>query len=181
MTGHTEAIEQLVEEPTSQQGSTMSRRKFLTMSWRTAGALMLGMGGYHGARYLSSTQERGVFGQVVTAGRLRDFPPDSVTYFEAARFFLVRMADGGFLALYSKCTHLACVVSWDADAGQFFCPCHGSQFETNGDVLNPPAVRPLDRFPVLIEGERVQRVKVDTGQRIEQDAPTADVLVYAEE
>ncbi|HEY5657887.1 MAG TPA: Rieske 2Fe-2S domain-containing protein, partial [Myxococcota bacterium] len=42
---------------------------------------------------------------------------------------------------------------------RFACPCHGSAFDVRGDVLNPPAPRALDLFPVRIENGVV---KVDT-------------------
>jgi cytochrome b6-f complex iron-sulfur subunit len=70
------------------------------------------------------------------------------------------MPDGGFLALYRKCTHLGCAVPWNPAEGRFVCPCHASAFETDGQVINPPAPRPLDRFVVtIVDG----MVKVDTG------------------
>ena len=154
---------------------SVSRRKLLNYSWRLAGLLALGEAGYVGLRYLDSRQPEGAFGSVITAGRIDDFLPGSITPFEQARFYLVRMPDGGFIALYTKCTHLACIVSWDANRGHFFCPCHGSEFDRNGDVDNPPAPRPLDRFPITLEKNRV---KVDTGKPIQRKKASPDDFVY---
>ena len=47
------------------------------------------------------------------------FPPGSVTEFPDGRFFLIRSHDGGFLAVYQRCTHLGCSVTWEADEGRF--------------------------------------------------------------
>jgi cytochrome b6-f complex iron-sulfur subunit len=86
-----------------------------------------------------------------------------VRAFPGGQFYLVRLADGGFLALSSKCTHLGCTVPWNEKQRSFPCPCHASTFDEKGDVLSPPATRALDLFPVVIEGGIV---KVDTSRRI---------------
>jgi cytochrome b6-f complex iron-sulfur subunit len=102
---------------------------------------------------------------LVVAGPVAEFTPASVRAFPAGRLYLVRLADGGFLALSSKCTHLGCTVPWSEKQQVFPCPCHASTFDPRGDVLSPPATRALDLFPVVIEGGIV---KVDTNRRIER-------------
>lgn len=50
----------------------------------------------------------------------------------------------GQLHLHSaSCTHLGCVVHWNALEQCWDCPCHGSQFAPDGTALNGPAVSPL--------------------------------------
>ncbi len=90
-----------------------------------------------------------------------------MTAFPAGKFYLVRLADGGFLALSRQCTHLGCSVPWDEAAGRFACPCHASVFDLRGDVLAPPAPRPLDLFAVRIENGIV---KVDVSAPIRRSA-----------
>lgn len=52
--------------------------------------------------------------------------------------------DGGNLHLRSAaCTHANCVVQWNGFEGCWDCPCHGSQFSVDGEVLNGPATSPL--------------------------------------
>lgn len=103
----------------------------------------------------------------VVAGPVDGFALDSVTAFPDGRFYLVRLPDGGFLALDRTCTHLGCTVPWNRETGRFECPCHASSFDITGAVLAPPAPRPLDLYRVRIENGKV---KVDTGRRERRQA-----------
>jgi glycine/D-amino acid oxidase-like deaminating enzyme/nitrite reductase/ring-hydroxylating ferredoxin subunit len=61
------------------------------------------------------------------------------------RLAVHRRDDGSLVARSAVCTHLGCVVRWNSAARTWDCPCHGSRFTTDGDVLAGPAERPLDR------------------------------------
>lgn len=151
--------------PPTDQPAT-DRRRFLSLAWKVLGiaAVVELVGGV--AAYLWPRRGRGEpGGTVVEAGPVGEFTPASVTPFPAGRFYLVRLTDGGFLAISSKCTHLGCTVPWNEKDRSFPCPCHASVFDMRGDVLSPPAPRALDLFPVAIEGGVV---KVDTGRRIQR-------------
>ncbi|MEM1368900.1 MAG: cytochrome b6-f complex iron-sulfur subunit [Cyanobacteria bacterium P01_H01_bin.15] len=41
--------------------------------------------------------------------------------------------------LNAVCTHLGCVVPWNASANKYMCPCHGSQYDNTGKVVRGPA------------------------------------------
>jgi Rieske Fe-S protein len=45
-----------------------------------------------------------------------------------------------------NCSHLGCSVAFAADAKRFECPCHGSQFSVDGNVVHGPAVFPLSKL-----------------------------------
>jgi cytochrome b6-f complex iron-sulfur subunit len=80
-----------------------------------------------------------------------DFAVDSVTLFRQDGFYLSRLANGGFMALSSRCTHLGCRLSWHTESQRFECPCHASLFDIRGEVIRAPALRPLDVFPITID------------------------------
>ncbi len=51
----------------------------------------------------------------------------------------------------STCTHLGCVVKWDAVSGRFLCSCHGGNFDRDGNVIAGPPPRPLDRYAFKVD------------------------------
>jgi quinol---cytochrome c reductase iron-sulfur subunit, bacillus type len=69
--------------------------------------------------------------------------------------WIVKEASGKIIALSPRCTHLGCAYHWDASKKMFACPCHGSLFLPTGAVVSGPAPRPLDRYAVKIEGDRL--------------------------
>jgi cytochrome b6-f complex iron-sulfur subunit len=156
--------------------SKVSRRDFLTLFWGSAGVLAVTELSLAGLRFLSPRPSDGEFGGLFNLGHFEGYPNSSVTPVEAGRFYLVRLEDGGFLAIYRRCTHLGCAVPYDPGTSEFVCPCHGSAFTQDGEVLNQPAPRPLDLFTLSIneDGE----ILVDTGQPIERERSDPAHVVY---
>jgi Rieske Fe-S protein len=60
-------------------------------------------------------------------------------------FLVTQTGQGSFNALTAICTHEQCTVT-GFQSGVFVCPCHGSQYNTNGQVQQGPATRALQRF-----------------------------------
>jgi Rieske Fe-S protein len=110
------------------------------------------------------------------AGNVEDFAFNSVTADRVNKYFLLRNDDGGFLALSLICSHLGCSVMFDEVKKQFICPCHSSAFDNLGNVINSPAPRALDYFPVSIEAGKVV---VDTGQKKKRKKFESNQVTYA--
>lgn len=54
-----------------------------------------------------------------------------------------RDANGTLHEHSAVCTHLGCIVSWNSSEKTWDCPCHGSRFDTQGRVINGPAINGL--------------------------------------
>ncbi len=154
---------------------SLERRRILLRLWKglglVAGVELLAIA----AAFFSPRKSGQQAGSIVVAGPASDFALGSVTPFPQARFYLVRLADGGFLALSSRCTHLGCTVPWSDKERAFVCPCHSSAFDVRGEVLSPPASRPLELFAVAIERGLVL---VDTSRRVERSRFEPDQVAH---
>jgi cytochrome b6-f complex iron-sulfur subunit len=113
---------------------------------------------------------------ILVAGPIERFEPSTVTAFQEGKIYLSRLEDGGFLALSRSCTHLGCTVPWNDDENRFVCPCHASAYDEKGEVLNPPAPRPLDFYPVRIENGIV---KVDLSTPLKRRSFNATQVTHA--
>lgn len=159
----------------SENNNELPRRDFLRLGWIALAGVAAAEIGLVSAGFFLPRLQEGEFGSVFKCGPVTDFPNDSVTAFNEGRFYLARTQDGGFLALYRKCTHLGCAVPWDQTKKEFICPCHASVFDQNGEVLNAPAPRPLDLFQVnIVNGQ----VEVDTGKQITRDHFDPAQVIY---
>ena len=155
----------------------VSRRSFLNVLWTALGLAALAEFLWLAFSFLWPAKPGGESqaNTVVPAGSLASFEPGTVTAFQKGEFYLVRLDDGGLLALSCKCTHLGCTVPWVEKEKKFLCPCHASAFDITGNVINAPAARALDTFPVAIENNIV---KVETGRRIKRSGFEPKQVVY---
>jgi menaquinol-cytochrome c reductase iron-sulfur subunit len=65
-----------------------------------------------------------------------------------------------FIAISTRCMHLGCPVRYVVASERFVCPCHGGVYDRVGFVVGGPPVRPLDRFYT-----RVRNGQVEVGPR----------------
>ncbi|HEU4978866.1 MAG TPA: ubiquinol-cytochrome c reductase iron-sulfur subunit [Solirubrobacteraceae bacterium] len=64
--------------------------------------------------------------------------------------------DQAYIAISTRCMHLGCPVRFVDAAQRFICPCHGGVYDFSGQVVGGPPVRPLDRFYTRVVNGRVQ-------------------------
>lgn len=65
---------------------------------------------------------------------------------------VIRTGPSAFTVLTAVCTHQSCTVAFDAGSATLQCPCHASAFDLAGNVLQPPAPRPLRSYPSSFDG-----------------------------
>lgn len=78
----------------------------------------------------------------VEIGMPDEYALNSLTHIEKARAYIGRDVQG-FYAIVAICTHLGCTPR--IAGNDFACPCHGSRFARDGQVITAPATRTLDR------------------------------------
>jgi len=84
------------------------------------------------------------------AGFPKDYPVGvSEKWKKLQRAWIVR-TDKGFYCFWARCTHLGCTPNWFEAESRFKCPCHGSNFNKDGDVIAGPAPKPLWRCALTI-------------------------------
>ncbi len=64
------------------------------------------------------------------------------------RVAVYRDPAGALHAVSAVCTHMGCTVTWNTAETTWDCPCHGSRFTCDGEVIQGPAVKDLERREV---------------------------------
>lgn len=64
-----------------------------------------------------------------------------------------KISENEYTALYMECTHQGCELN--AYQSQLVCPCHGSEFDNKGNVLEGPADTPLKHFEVKTDDQNI--------------------------
>ena len=129
--------------------SDVTRRGFIAAAWG-AFVAFLAAGAAASARFMfpNVLYEPS---QRFKMGKAADFPM-GVTTNKDQRVWIVRN-EQGIYGIWSRCTHLGCTPNWFPAETRFRCPCHGSNFNADGDVIAGPAPKPLWRVAVGITPE----------------------------
>ncbi|UPV73431.1 FAD-dependent oxidoreductase [Halorussus limi] len=61
------------------------------------------------------------------------------------QYAVARDDDGEIHVTSAVCTHMDCIVHWNDAERSWDCPCHGSRFSIDGEVLDGPAVEDLPK------------------------------------
>ncbi|MGI8729848.1 MAG: ubiquinol-cytochrome c reductase iron-sulfur subunit [Solirubrobacteraceae bacterium] len=172
--------------PGAYEGETVTRRRFMTGSAHTAGAIataaftLPAIGMAAGPMF----EKEDVRWEAV--GPTEDFPDD--TYVPRTMTISPGIGEVGkttvyvrkynadldsetkdeyndYVAITSRCMHLGCPVRYVEASENFICPCHGGVYDIEGKVSDGPPVRPLDRFYT-----RVRDGIVEVGPRYSLDS-----------
>jgi cytochrome b6-f complex iron-sulfur subunit len=65
---------------------------------------------------------------------------------------VARTTSGAYVAVSQLCTHAGGTVQYVPSSNSFYCPNHGSNFATNGSVLNGPATSSLGTYHTALTG-----------------------------
>ena len=79
---------------------------------------------------------------VMVKSHLQDFP-----------ICLYKTGESQYSASLMKCTHRGCELN--VGGGIYSCPCHGSEFDTKGTLLEGPADQDLKTFKTSINNENI--------------------------
>ena len=137
--------------------SSSSRRRFLDTLLGTSVFLWLGSVFYPVARFLIPPEQAGPDVTSIEAAAVDELAPGSYKIFRFGHNpgILIRLKDGSYHALSARCTHLDCTVQFKADTEQVWCACHNGLYDTEGRNVSGPPPKPLERFEVVIKGDKV--------------------------
>lgn len=62
---------------------------------------------------------------------------------EGQKVAVYREPSGALHAVSAVCTHIGCLVDWNGAERSWDCPCHGSRFAPDGEIIEGPATAPL--------------------------------------
>lgn len=151
-----------VEEP--------ARREFCLRMWE-AGSL-LALGGTLGSLLVSCKEDDAtgnapalpivaadITGVTVTVNAvsntvLANVGSAALVQFSGGSLLVAHTSQAIFVALTSTCTHEGCTITGFRDQ-VYVCPCHGSQFQTSGQVAQGPAASPLRTFPTQFSNDQL--------------------------
>jgi Rieske Fe-S protein len=136
-----------------------SRRGFLTLLMACSVALFLATVPF-ARRFVGKKEEH--FPKIAL-GRVADVPPGKARAFtypgKDNPALLIHLPNGEWRAYGGMCTHLGCVVYWNAASEKLLCPCHNAAFaaETGAVLMGPPR-RPLPYIDLNLEGDAIYAV-----------------------
>src|SRR4029077_14935375 len=83
-----------------------------------------------------------------------DIQVDSPVYFQYPAGYpnvLFKRSDGTLEAFSLLCTHVCCECSFISSSNIYYCPCHGSEFDSKGRVVVGPANSPLPSITLNVD------------------------------
>lgn len=118
-----------------------SPRRFTPL--KSAGKFLrenLNVAGYYVKDYIGGAQAKQLADVARGEGKVIQLGGDKLAVY--------RDDNGALHAVSPVCTHLKCIVHWNSAERSWDCPCHGSRFSTDGEVIEGPALTPLTKRDV---------------------------------
>jgi cytochrome b6-f complex iron-sulfur subunit len=133
----------------------MKRRKLLSLLLTILGFTAVGSFVYPLVRFLAPAEGKTKVKQIslkkaeIFLGEAKEIALDSLP------IIIINRPGKGFIALSRVCSHLGCLVDYNKIQNNVICPCHGAIFDLEGNVVSGPPPKPLQRFPLKVEGESI--------------------------
>ncbi len=74
--------------------------------------------------------------------------PFRIVQFGRTPVIVVKEPDNSIRALEATCTHLSCIVQYEAEDNVIWCACHNGRFNMAGEVISGPPPRALEEYEV---------------------------------
>jgi Rieske Fe-S protein len=132
----------------------ISRRTFLKRSAKAAAASALLAGTLKLENVFPSEKELGSENTIQKTINISDYPALQKVGGYAmitGTVIVIRNSKTKFTALNTTCTHKKCDVEYNGS--KFECPCHGSEYNKSGKVLNGPAKKNLKKYSTSFDAE----------------------------
>lgn len=139
------------------ENKKITRREFLNLGILASITIAASSGLYTALKYLyppAETPQQASENMFVA--KVEEVPDGST--------FLFRYKNKPSILLNSKntitalniiCTHLGCIVKWEASKNVFLCPCHAGIFDASGNVISGPPPVPLKKLNVTIKEGKI--------------------------
>jgi cytochrome b6-f complex iron-sulfur subunit len=88
----------------------------------------------------------------LTAGANSPLKTNGGYIYNSDGIIVARTTAGEYVAVYSVCPHAGATVQYDPRNNRFSCPAHGSNFGTNGSLINGPATQGLTKYNTALTG-----------------------------
>jgi cytochrome b6-f complex iron-sulfur subunit len=132
-----------------------AKRKFLKGLLWLFGVVTLGGIIYPFVKYLSPVEQASTAGGIQIAKADIPIGQARQIMYKGEPGLVIHKNEGDFIALSAVCTHLGCIVKWHPDHYEIRCPCHAGVFDVNGNVISGPPPKPLPRFPLTVERDKI--------------------------
>jgi Rieske Fe-S protein len=135
----------------------MNRRRFINLFFGGSFLATLAAFLYPVINYILPPKQAEAVQKKVAAAKVGDLAPNAAKIFKfgSSPAVLINTQEGKLLAFSAVCTHLTCTVTYEADTGTLYCPCHNGRFDLSGSVISGPPPRPLEAYDVEVVGDDI--------------------------